>query len=107
MKFSRRQMLGLGTVAAVSGCAPFARRIAADLPEDVSLPSGEVEPTHRLANRLSFGPTPGELKRIAVLGHDNHLEEQLAAAMELLEEQTKKRGPGRPRKDEEAEAEAA
>lgn len=35
------------------------------------------------------------------------LEEQLAAAMELLEEQSRKRGPGRPRKEESAEAEAA
>jgi uncharacterized protein (DUF1800 family) len=78
VKLSRRQLLGYGAVGAVvAGCAPFARQVAADLPEDVSLPTGEVEPTLRLVNRVSFGPTPGELKRVKDMGHAAYLKEQL------------------------------
>lgn len=70
-------MLGLGAAAMATGCAPIARRLAGDLPKDVSLPTGKVEPTLRLVNRLSFGPTPGELRRVAELGYANYLDEQL------------------------------
>jgi uncharacterized protein (DUF1800 family) len=75
---SRRQLLGLGAIgAAAAGCAPLARQIAADLPEDVSLPEGEAEPTLRWINRVSFGPTPGEVARVKTLGYDAYLKEQL------------------------------
>ncbi|MBC8066402.1 MAG: DUF1800 domain-containing protein [Chlorobia bacterium] len=78
MKLSRRQLLGLGmTGAAVAGCAPIARRLAADLPADVSLPKGDVEPTLRLVNRLSFGSTPGEVSRVKALGRQAYLDQQL------------------------------
>ncbi|MBN9503352.1 MAG: hypothetical protein BGO01_20930 [Armatimonadetes bacterium 55-13] len=80
MKLSRRQVLGLGAATAgvvVTGCAPFARRLAADLPEDVSLPKGDVESTLRLVNRVSYGPTPGELARVKAMGRGAYLEEQL------------------------------
>ena len=78
MKLSRRDVLGLGAVAGLAaGCAPVARQLAADLPSDVSLPTGEVEPTLRLVNRVSFGPTPGELARVKALGREAYLEEQL------------------------------
>jgi len=79
VKLTRRKMLGLTAVAAgtLAGCAPVARRLAADLPSDVSLPTGDVEPTLRLVNRVSFGPTPGELARVKAMGRDAYLEEQL------------------------------
>ncbi len=78
MRLSRRQLFGLGAIGAASvGCAPFARRLATDLPEDVSLPKGEVEPTLRLVNRVSFGPTPGEIARVKTLGYESYLKEQL------------------------------
>lgn len=78
MKLSRREVLGLGAAAGLAaGCAPFARQLAADLPKDVSLPKGDVEPTLRLVNRVSFGPTPGEIARVKALGHAAYLEEQL------------------------------
>lgn len=82
MKLNRREMLGLTAVAAgtLAGCAPIARKLAADLPEDVSLPTGNVEPTLRLVNRVSFGPTPGELARVKALGHAAYLNEQLDPA---------------------------
>lgn len=81
MKLSRRQLLGIGAMGvALTGCAPFARQVAADLPEDVSLPPGDVEPTLRWVNRLSFGPTPGELARVKTLGHGGYLKEQLEAS---------------------------
>lgn len=70
-------MLGLGAAAMATGCAPIARRLAGDLPKDISLPAGKVEPTLRLVNRLSFGPTPGELRRVAELGYAKYLDEQL------------------------------
>jgi uncharacterized protein (DUF1800 family) len=41
-----------------------------------------VEPTLRLVNRVSYGPTLGELVRVAALGHDKYLAEQLAADMD-------------------------
>lgn len=78
MKLTRRQLFGVGaTGALLAGCAPFARRIAADLPEDISLPKGDVEPTLRLVNRVSFGPTPGEIARVKSLGYEGYLKEQL------------------------------
>jgi uncharacterized protein (DUF1800 family) len=83
MKLSRRQVLGMGAVGvALGGCAPVARQLAADLPADISLPKGPIEPTLRWVNRISFGPTPGELSRVARLGHSKYLEEQLAAGQE-------------------------
>jgi uncharacterized protein (DUF1800 family) len=78
VKLSRRQLLGLGAIgAAAAGCAPLARQIAADLPEDVSLPKGDVEPTLRMVNRVSFGPTPGEVARVKTLGYEAYMKEQL------------------------------
>lgn len=78
MNLSRRQLLGIGAVSAVvAGCAPLARRMAPDLPDDLSLPKGDVEPALRLVNRVSFGPTPGELSRVKKVGHDAYLKEQI------------------------------
>ena len=80
MKLSRRQALGLGAVGfAGISCAPIAKRFAADLPADLKLPDYDVEPTLKLVNRLTFGPTPGEVKRVATLGFSGYLGEQLAA----------------------------
>ena len=83
MSLTRRQILGLGVAgAALAGCSPAARRLAPDLPADVSLPQGDVEPTLRLVNRVSFGPVPGELARVARMGLEAYLAEQLSADQE-------------------------
>jgi uncharacterized protein (DUF1800 family) len=83
VKLTRRQVLGVGAAGtALAGCAPIARRLAPDLPADVSLPTVESGPILRLANRVSFGPTPGELARIERMGGERYLEEQLEAGRE-------------------------
>lgn len=80
MKLSRRELLNVGALAAVAaGCAPTARRFAADIPQDLTPPPGEIEPTLRLVNRLSFGPKPGELSIVRTLGQEAYLEQQLSA----------------------------
>ncbi len=80
MSLTRRQVLSLGALGATfAGCAPLARQIATDLPADIRLPEGNVEPTLRLVNRVSFGPTPGEILRVKSLGHLGYLREQLTS----------------------------
>jgi len=80
VKLSRRELFSVGAMAVVAtGCAPTARRFAADIPQDLTPPTGEVEPTYRLVNRLSFGQKPGELSRVRAIGHAAYLEEQLSA----------------------------
>jgi uncharacterized protein (DUF1800 family) len=80
VKLTRRQLLGAGALTAIAGgCAPAARQFASDLPKDLTPPPGEIDPTLRLVNRATFGPKPGELARVASLGHAKFLEEQLAA----------------------------
>ncbi len=82
MKINRRDCLRLGAAAGagalLTGCSQAVRRFATPaLPETLELPSDNVEPITRLVNRVSFGPPPGEITRVAALGRDSYVEEQL------------------------------
>lgn len=82
MKINRRDWVRAGALAGagalVSGCNRMVYNATGpEAPKSVSLPKGDVEPTVRLVNRVSFGPTPGELERVASLGHEKYVDEQL------------------------------
>ena len=47
-------------------------------PEDLSLPSGNVDTTVRLLNRAGFGPTPGQVAQVKAMGHEVWLNAQFA-----------------------------
>lgn len=84
MEVSRRDALKLGlaaaSAAAAAGCAgPLGRYGRKGLPEHVRPPDGPADPNLRLANRIGFGPAPGEVDRIATLGQSSYVKEQLAA----------------------------
>ena len=84
MKVDRREWLRIGALAStgalLSGCSKVTQRYTAPkLPKSVALPSGDVEPITRLINRVAFGPTPGEVERVAALGAARYVEEQLSA----------------------------
>ncbi|MDQ3815475.1 MAG: DUF1800 domain-containing protein [Armatimonadota bacterium] len=81
---SRREWLRIGALAGtgalLSGCSKVIQRYTAPkLPGSVALPAGETEPITRLINRVSFGPTPGEVERVAALGAERYVDEQLNA----------------------------
>ncbi len=81
---TRREALRLGLLAGATtasvGCARIAARVAGSgWPESVALPSANLDPTWRLVNRVGFGPIPGELARVAKMGRDAYIEEQLRA----------------------------
>jgi uncharacterized protein (DUF1800 family) len=82
VKLERRDCLKLGAVAGagalLSGCSTITRRFTHPTPpKSVALPVGDVEPTTRLVNRVSFGPTPGEIERVAKMGPESYVTEQL------------------------------
>jgi uncharacterized protein (DUF1800 family) len=83
---SRRDALRLAALGAVGatlvGCSQHARWIAGDgLPPRLALPDGPTDPLVRLAGRTMFGPRPGDLARIAAMGPEAFVEEQLAASV--------------------------
>jgi uncharacterized protein (DUF1800 family) len=79
-RVGRRELIGLGVAAAVlSGCAPLARRFA-DHPTELPLPNGDIHPGQRLLNRAGFGPRPGDLARLHLMGWDAYLRDQLSGA---------------------------
>ena len=80
MTLSRRDFLKLGALvtasAALSSCAPIYRTLAGDLP---AVPWALVSAGDFLAlNRLTFGPRVEERARIAEIGIQAYIEEQLA-----------------------------
>jgi hypothetical protein len=82
MKLNRRDCLRLGAAAGVgallSGCSQAVRRFTTPaLPATLELPSENVDPITRIVNRVSFGPTPGEITRVAALGLTPYVEQQL------------------------------
>ncbi|MFN3729486.1 MAG: DUF1800 family protein [Fimbriimonadaceae bacterium] len=84
MNPSRRDLLrwsiGLGAVAAASGCAQTARRYTG-VHRDVilSLPADTSPREVRIAKRLSFGPRPAEVERIREIGQAAYVDELLQA----------------------------
>ncbi len=84
MKLDRRDLLRggalVGAGALLSGCnRMIGKYVAPQIPESVSLPTGDIDPIVRLVNRVSFGPTPNEIERVAALGAEKYVEEQLEA----------------------------
>lgn len=82
MKMQRRELLQLGTLAGagalLSGCSNVVRRVVpVQAPDSITLPPGEVAPLVRLVDRISFGPRPGEIARIAEMGATRYIDEQL------------------------------
>ncbi len=83
MKLSRREALKLGLASAatatVAGCSRMPQLAKNQLPEEISYPTEKVDETLRLVNRVAFGPAPGELARVAKMGRQAYIEEQLKA----------------------------
>jgi uncharacterized protein (DUF1800 family) len=88
MRPTRRDFLragAFGAVAMLGGCEDakdlLAEYLAPEDPRNLKPPGGDAIdlPTHVL-NRLTFGPRPGEHHRIASMGVDAFIEEQLAPA---------------------------
>jgi uncharacterized protein (DUF1800 family) len=82
VKLYRRDCLRIGATSgagmALAGCSQIARRVVRpQAPTAVTLPPGPVDPTVRLLNRASYGPTAGEVSRVAKLGPDAYVTEQL------------------------------
>lgn len=82
MSLSRRDFVRLAGLiaggAAVGGaCAPLAGRLAEIQTESIGWPAFKPSDFHRLA-RLTFGPTPYELDRVAKIGFAGWIEEQLS-----------------------------
>lgn len=81
-ELSRRDALKLGVagaaVGALGGCSRLANRLVEHHP-DAPIPSGKVDETLRLINRVSFGPTPGLVAKVKEMGKDAYLESLLAA----------------------------
>jgi uncharacterized protein (DUF1800 family) len=70
---TRRRLLGTGVTLALAGCATTGGSPVAGTTAD----DGRA---YRLANRLSWGATDGELDRIRRLGEAGYIDEQLRAA---------------------------
>ncbi|HXG25144.1 MAG TPA: DUF1800 domain-containing protein [Chthonomonadales bacterium] len=81
MKLDRRDCLRLGAAvgagAFFTGCDAIRSYTHPPQPDSIKLPPGPVEPIARLLNRVSFGPTPGEVARVARLGVERYIDEQL------------------------------
>ena len=90
MSPTRRQFLATGTgalLATGTGCGrggDEARRWAGlpthpPLAEDVTPPAGaELDPVSHVLSRLTFGPRPGDHRRVTAMGVDAFIAEQLA-----------------------------
>ena len=81
--WSRRGFLGLAAGAGLAaGCGPDLRKLVGrELPEDLK-PRGPIDAPLRLANRLGFGPRPGDLALIERVGQKAFVARQLAADAE-------------------------
>src|SRR6266478_9589344 len=94
MVFTRRQFVALGAgalAAATAGCDRTPAQLTDDLrrwvgkpaapPLDGALtppPTGELDAVSHVVNRLTFGPRPGDYARVAAMGVDAFIDEQLA-----------------------------
>jgi len=67
MRSSRRELLIAGAAAglALAGCKDLRQATGHRLPDKIAPPKSPASPEMRIANRLGFGPTPGQLEAIA------------------------------------------
>ena len=80
MKLSRRDWLKLGGASGAllaGGCSRVVQRVTAPNFSAPSAPPPHSDPIVRLLNRVGFGATPGEVARVAQIGADKYLQEQL------------------------------
>jgi len=77
---SRRDCLRIGLIGgaagALGGCAKIANHFA-EHHRDASLPAGNVDDTHRLVSRLTFGPRPGDITDVKNMGSRAYIESLL------------------------------
>ncbi len=77
MKFSRRDCLRIGALggaaSALSGCARLANHFA-EHHTNPALPTGHVDETTRLVNRLTFGPRPGDVADAKSMGREAYVD---------------------------------
>lgn len=83
MRTTRSEFLRLGATAAgglaLSGCTAVCQRLSAPPAPHALDPAGEKSAAARhLLNRLGYGPRPGDVLRVAQIGADGYVEEQLA-----------------------------
>ena len=86
MNLTRRQVLRAATLTgagmALNGCeritSKVTGRMGQTVPASINVPDGsEIDPAFHLLSRAGFGPWPGDLDRLRVLGLDAWIEEQL------------------------------
>lgn len=81
MRLKRRDCLRLGAAAGAGaalsnavGCSRIVNRLTAPKPpETIELPTIAAEPIARLLNRAGFGPTPGQVKKVAEIGIERYV----------------------------------
>ncbi len=81
-RLKRRDALRLGVLAGgaalVPGCSQVVRRLSAPAPHaPLEMKAGQADPLIRLLNRVAFGPAPADLARVAQVGAQAYIEEQL------------------------------
>ncbi|MBX7133755.1 MAG: DUF1800 domain-containing protein [Fimbriimonadaceae bacterium] len=86
MSVSRRELLRTGLLAgaagALAGCGREARELVGmKEAAEFKLPNGPLEPGVRLLDRLAFGATAVDLKRLDQIGREAFVREQLRAAL--------------------------
>ncbi|HEY0074617.1 MAG TPA: DUF1800 domain-containing protein [Abditibacteriaceae bacterium] len=84
MRISRRDWLKLGALSGVSsgalligGCSRVVRRATAPHFSAPPSPPAHSDPIVRLLNRVAFGPTPGDVARVAKMGAEKYVDAQL------------------------------
>ncbi|MCS7080730.1 MAG: DUF1800 domain-containing protein [Chloracidobacterium sp.] len=79
---TRRRFLALSTVSTVAGLtgcrASHLRWLEPSPPPPAAASEAELRHAARLLNRFAYGATPAEVARVAAMGADTFLEEQLA-----------------------------
>ncbi len=82
MRISRRDWLKLGGVSGgvllLGGCSRIVQRATAPRIEAPSAPPAHSDPIYRVLNRVSFGAMPGDVARVAKLGVEKYVDEQLS-----------------------------
>jgi uncharacterized protein (DUF1800 family) len=72
----------LAALAALPACGPLGSgvaRLVEGSPEKLRLPTGDtVDPVFHLLARMAWGSRPGDVERVAAMGRDAWIEEQLA-----------------------------
>lgn len=89
MRLSRRAVLKAlavtGAVLPLTSCerliSNVTRRMGQSIPDSLSIADGrEIDPAFHLLSRAAYGPWPGDLERVASIGAENWITEQLAPA---------------------------